>query len=196
MVPKKFSPFSVDSLLSHREKAESKDIKTETSSEPAMTKFLLNNNLFRTRSTDALDASDTKDGSKTPLFRPHLPTEDQIKEESQRSEPSPSPSGPPDDDEDVNVDDSDDEEALGKSASLPSGGHHVLQPRFPLGFPITSSPWSTTTGGPTGPGTSLPRPSPSFPWLPHLRSPLGLPGFIPSKYFLKKLPPFKQKRLI
>ena len=65
----------------------------------------------------------------------------------------------------------------------------LLHPRFPLGFPITSaspnpfsppSPISTGVGG----SVSLPRPTPSFPWLPQLRSPLQLPGFIASKYYL------------
>ena len=75
MVPKKFSPFSVDSLLSHKEKAQrGKGQESVVKSEPlvlgaasnlaspptsaeAMTKFLLNNNLF---SQDGCDDSTKK----------------------------------------------------------------------------------------------------------------------------------------
>ena len=81
---------------------------------------------------------------------------------------------------------------------FPGGDHHlvspsgispkqgpVLHPRFPLGFPITSAspnPFSPPSPSSGVGGTSLPRPTPSLPWLPHLRSPLQIPGFIGSKY--------------
>lgn len=60
----------------------------------------------------------------------------------------------------------------------------ILHPRFPLGFPITSAspnPFSPTSPSSGVGGSTLPRPTPSFPWLPQLRSPLQLPGFIGSK---------------
>ena len=77
MVPKKFSPFSVDSLLSHKEKAQrgkqaesvvkseagqplvlgASNLASPPTSAEAMTKFLLNNNLF---SQDGCDDSTKK----------------------------------------------------------------------------------------------------------------------------------------
>ena len=117
-----------------------------------------------------------------------------IKTEEQSSQRSTSSPAVNDDDdvadgdEDVNVDaDSDaDDSSEAAAAALEGGGskdtmpsNPMLSPRFPLGFPIVSvanSPnWSPSS-------SSLPRPSPSFPWLPHIRSPMGLPGLIPSKY--------------
>ena len=60
----------------------------------------------------------------------------------------------------------------------------LLSPRFPLGFPITSAspnPFSPPSPSSGIAGSTLPRPTPSLPWLPQLRSPLHLPGFIGSK---------------
>ena len=76
-VPKKFSPFSVDSLLSHKSAAAGtsqkshQQVKSESAavgSTDAMTKFLLNNNLF---SQDNSGCEINKEGSKksTSLFR-------------------------------------------------------------------------------------------------------------------------------
>ena len=76
-VPKKFSPFSVDSLLSHKSAAAAtsqkshQQVKSESAavgSADAMTKFLLNNNLF---SQDNSGCEINKEGSKksTSLFR-------------------------------------------------------------------------------------------------------------------------------
>ena len=117
-----------------------------------------------------------------------------IKTEEQSSQRSTSSPAVNDDDdvvdgdEDVNVDaDSDADDSSEAAAAAEEGGgskdtmpsNPMLSPRFPLGFPIVSvanSPnWSPSS-------SSLPRPSPSFPWLPHIRSPMGLPGLIPSKY--------------
>ena len=83
---------------------------------------------------------------------------------------------------------------------FPRGNHHItstsgisprqgpiLHPRFPLGFPITSAspnPLSPPSPSSSVGGSALPRPTPSFPWLPQLRSPLQLPGFMGSKYYL------------
>ena len=61
----------------------------------------------------------------------------------------------------------------------------MLSPRFPLGFPMTSAspnPFSPPSPSNGMAGSSLPRPTPSLPWLPQFRSPLHMPGFIGSKY--------------
>jgi hypothetical protein len=66
----------------------------------------------------------------------------------------------------------------------------ILSPRFPLGFPITSAspnPFTPTSPSAGIEGSTLPRPTPSLPWLPQLRSPmpgLQMPGFMGSKYFM------------
>ena len=86
MIPKKFSPFSVDSLLSHREKQENcaindsetskVEVKRESPGPEPMTKFLLNNNLFRTEMLRRNpDEGRTKESGQK-LFRPHESRDD------------------------------------------------------------------------------------------------------------------------
>ena len=73
---------------------------------------------------------------------------------------------------------------LNSSSDLSPKQNPLLSPRFPLGFPITSSspnPFSPPSPSSGIAGSTLPRPTPSLPWLPQLRSPLQLPGFIGSK---------------
>ena len=73
---------------------------------------------------------------------------------------------------------------LKSSSDLSPKQNPLLSPRFPLGFPITSSspnPFSPPSPSSGIAGSTLPRPTPSLPWLPQLRSPLQLPGFIGSK---------------
>ena len=73
-----------------------------------------------------------------------------------------------------------------RSSMSPKQGQ-LLSPRFPLGFPITSSspnPFSPPSPASALAGSSLPRPTPSLPWMPQLRSPLQMPGFIGRKYYI------------
>ena len=73
---------------------------------------------------------------------------------------------------------------LNSSSDLSPKQNPLLSPRFPLGFPITSAspnPFSPPSPSSGIAGSTLPRPTPSLPWLPQLRSPLHLPGFIGSK---------------
>ena len=73
---------------------------------------------------------------------------------------------------------------LNSSSDLSPKQNPLLSPRFPLGFPITSAspnPFSPPSPSSGIAGSTLPRPTPSLPWLPQLRSPLQLPGFIGSK---------------
>ena len=73
---------------------------------------------------------------------------------------------------------------LNSSSDLSPKQNPMLSPRFPLGFPITSAspnPFSPPSPSSGIAGSTLPRPTPSLPWLPQLRSPLQLPGFIGSK---------------
>ena len=73
-----------------------------------------------------------------------------------------------------------------RSSMSPKQGQ-LLSPRFPLGFPITSSspnPFSPPSPASALAGSSLPRPTPSLPWMPQLRSPLQMPGFIGRKCYI------------
>ena len=77
------------------------------------------------------------------------------------------------------------EHKLNSRSDLSPKQSPMLSPRFPLGFPITSAspnPFSPPSPSSGIAGSTLPRPTPSMPWLPQLRSPLQLPGFIGSKF--------------